>query len=168
MESKMSKTDKNMTIREFLTEQGFENATVGSPTMKLSDYQENNPYNMCYDIDRNTAVTIYDHIRNGFFNVSLWSKVHQKRWDYLLKTKNKSFWMKKKKEYADKDITELCSYCKKDKVSSEFECEECEYKLCQKCFDDGKGRICWTDTNLCEICDKNNSVGFFMCPLSTQ
>jgi hypothetical protein len=98
---------KNMSIREFLTVQGFENATVGSPTMKLFDYLEHNPYNMCYDIDRNTAVTLYDHIRNGFFNVSLWSKVHRKRWDYLLKTKNKSLWLKKKKECADKAIKKI-------------------------------------------------------------
>ena len=61
--------------------------------------------------------------------------------------------MANKTEITILPYQEFCSYCKKDKVSSIFKCEECEYQLCQKCFDDGKGRICWTDTDLCEICD---------------
>jgi hypothetical protein len=40
-------------------------------------------------------------------------------------------------------------------------CTNCDYSLCNKCFDNGKGYICWSDTKLCGKCDNRSNDPYY-------
>jgi len=51
-----------------------------------------------------------------------------------------------------------CNVCNSTGVAR---CTQCDYRLCNACFEGGKGYICWSDTNLCGQCDCRSDDPYF-------
>ena len=58
-------------------------------------------------------------------------------------------------EVADTDCSECGLKVPSPRVNQL--CCNCGYYLCDKCFEEGKGRVIWSDENLCGTCDKRDS-----------
>ena len=57
-------------------------------------------------------------------------------------------------------VLKECDYCH-DPKDGRSRCEVCGYALCENCFDSGKGKILWSDNNLCGSCDPRSDDPYF-------
>ena len=59
--------------------------------------------------------------------------------------------MLKKEEQKEKKV--LCCNCSRCN-NGVVRCKSCHHSLCDICFDKGKGRVIWSDNELCGMCDE--------------